>query len=375
MYTPKSIAEKTVYDPAIDGLRGIAILLVVLNHANVCALQDPTRSFRFPFLAELGKGGAGGVSLFFILSALTLMNSTRARFAREQLPRISFYIRRAFRILPIWWIFIFVSVIARNAPTSVILPHLFMYFGFQDDPSFTHVGWSLFVEETFYLFFPLIFPAILRPMGAMVFLITMLLCSGRIIPFDLDSHLPESLHFLSHIPFYHYATFALGIVCFHLTKGSYSRFKEYLGRLPKLCLDLIAMTLFGLSLISQPHGNFQIAACFIVVLIGMMKGTVTRRILSTTILRTFGICCYSIYLFHGLFLYWLRYTDLFSSLGQAPFSPDVQLAVASLAAGIVCYLFGIFSFKYFEKPCVDIGKSAVRKLALSSSEKAILFSG
>ncbi|MGZ3797510.1 MAG: acyltransferase family protein [Pseudobdellovibrionaceae bacterium] len=360
MNTPQSIAERSFYDPAIDGLRGIAILSVVLNHSMYCAAQDPTRIFQFPFLIQIGKSGAGGVSLFFILSALTLMISTQSRFLFESSPKAAFYIRRAFRILPLWWAFIFISFLIRQPSESVIIPHLFMYFGFLPKMNFTHVGWSLFVEETFYLFFPLIFLFLLRPIGAAAFFLMVLLLSGRFFSLNFDQVLPNSMQFLANIPFYHYVTFALGITCFHLTRVHSIQFQKTAASLPTIFWDSVAAISFLTGFISQAHSNYQILAFFIFISVSMINGTMTRRFLSTQILRSFGVCCYSIYLFHGLFLYLIRYTDWFRSLGGSPLSPDFQLLVAFILGAGASYLFGVFSFKYFEKTCVKLGKKTVQ---------------
>lgn len=364
MDTPKSIADSRFYDPAIDGLRGLAILLVVLNHSTVCALQEPTRSFRFPVLAEIGKAGSGGVSLFFILSSLTLMVATRARFAHESSPKLSFYIRRSFRILPLWWVFIFVSIPIRRASGDVLFPHLFMYFGFIPHMNFTHVGWSLFVEETFYLFFPLLFTALLSPIGTFLFLAVTAVFSGRFFSFGLADILPSSLQVMARVPVYHYVTFALGLVCFQITKSNGERFHRYSRLVPKTVWDAIALAAFGASFFFRPHGNLHILSCFVFILACMVEGTQTRRLLSLNWLRTFGICCYSIYLFHGLFLFSIRYTSAFKALGGAPFSPDIQLIVAFLVAALVSYAFGKISFERFERPCVRLGKDVIRRLGL-----------
>src|SRR4051794_15059423 len=105
MQMPKSISEQGTHDPAIDGLRGLAILLVILCHVSLCVMHDPLRPYQSAFLEALDCGGSSGVSLFFVLSSFTLMRSTFARFQSEATPKLNFYIRRAFRILPLWWLY------------------------------------------------------------------------------------------------------------------------------------------------------------------------------------------------------------------------------------------------------------------------------
>ncbi|MGZ3768563.1 MAG: acyltransferase family protein [Bdellovibrio sp.] len=361
MKVPQSISEKEFYEPAIDGLRGVAILLVILNHSMKCAQQNSAQGFLDPLLVQLGEGGSGGVSLFFILSALTLMISTSVRFSQEKSPKTAFYLRRSFRILPLWWLFILISVIVRKPASGEILPHVFMYFGFLPRMNFTHVGWSLFVEESFYLFFPFIFSLILRLPGALLFFFVTLLFSKRII-FLTDFNLfLQSFGFLSRIPLYHYVTFGLGIICYHITKSNELRFQAWAKTLPKLFWDCIVFLSFLAALLFQAHSNFQIFACFVLVIASMPTGTLIRSLLSNKLLRTFGVCCYSIYLFHGLFLFSIRYTDWFRSLGTKPLNSSIQMLMAFALAVCASFLFGVISFRWLERSCVHAGKRVIQK--------------
>src|SRR5258706_8685183 len=78
--------------PALDGLRGIAILLVVAVH----------------LYAPLFSGGSSGVDLFFVLSGFLI---TKLAYEEQQFSgRISlsdFYLRRVFRILPALFFLLF----------------------------------------------------------------------------------------------------------------------------------------------------------------------------------------------------------------------------------------------------------------------------
>ena len=85
----------TEYYTFVDALRGIAILMVVLVHTQI---YTPAASGR---LATVVGAGARGVQLFFVISAFTLFSTSLQRFPKEPKPRRSFYLRRAFRILPL----------------------------------------------------------------------------------------------------------------------------------------------------------------------------------------------------------------------------------------------------------------------------------
>jgi peptidoglycan/LPS O-acetylase OafA/YrhL len=140
----------------IQGLRGVAVLLVVLGHAGV------------PFL----EGGFVGVDVFFVLSGFLI---TGLLLAQERISLGDFYVRRARRILPAAALTLVVTdlvaqhllnfVRAREAVSDSIWAALFGanvhfaqvgsdYFSRGQPPSpFLHF-WTLSVEEQFYLVWP-----------------------------------------------------------------------------------------------------------------------------------------------------------------------------------------------------------------------------
>src|SRR3954447_5271927 len=76
-------------------LRGIAIVMVVAFHVTV--MFRPA-----PWLASLAQLGNSGVQLFFLISAITMCFMWHQR-EGEPDARMRFYIRRFFRIAPLFW--------------------------------------------------------------------------------------------------------------------------------------------------------------------------------------------------------------------------------------------------------------------------------
>lgn len=159
--------------PALDGLRGIAILLVLVVHYYVTpptAEHSPVHDF----LRRLFSLSFVGVDLFFVLSGF-LIGSILIdhRESRRLLP--AFYVRRFFRIVPLYALLLATFFIARNVETlssinrgtyfSSPVP-LSTYFLFVQNvamawmrdigPYWLGVSWSLSIEEQFYLAMPLI---------------------------------------------------------------------------------------------------------------------------------------------------------------------------------------------------------------------------
>jgi peptidoglycan/LPS O-acetylase OafA/YrhL len=148
--------------PALDGLRGIAILLVLLWHAGFNGSFPGIWSSVF----ALGRLTWSGVDLFFVLSGfliggILLDARDSTRYFR------TFYLRRAFRILPLYGVITGLYVFRRllSPSASVIIPLIsyptftqnfwMAYFATWGGTVMT-VTWSLAVEEQFYLTIPLL---------------------------------------------------------------------------------------------------------------------------------------------------------------------------------------------------------------------------
>lgn len=146
---------------SIDALRGLAALYVLLYHLALIPqpnLVVPKWASRYVLT------GGTGVTLFFIVSAFCLCLSMR-RHEQEQRPVLRFYVRRVFRILPLFYVWIFLSWMrdrvwsgVTHSWTDVLLS---VFFGFNFVPGknegFVWASWTLGVEMLFYLVFPVIY--------------------------------------------------------------------------------------------------------------------------------------------------------------------------------------------------------------------------
>lgn len=142
---------------ALDGLRAVSIALVVVGHASA------TAGFPIPGLAHgpLGDVANLGVRVFFVLSGYlitTLLVDELRRNGRVDLR--AFYVRRALRIAPAFYVYLGAIVLAALAglvPLRArdVLLALTYTVNFSADRAW-HVGhaWSLSVEEQFYLLWP-----------------------------------------------------------------------------------------------------------------------------------------------------------------------------------------------------------------------------
>ncbi len=151
--------RRLAYDPALDGLRAVAVLAVMLYHAGVGAV----------------RGGYLGVDLFFVLSGFlitTLLLGEHATTGRIDVA--SFWLRRARRLLPalvlvVAWAIVYarwigpgvgvradaVATLAYVANWWEITEETSYFAGFDAAGPLMHT-WSLAIEEQWYLLWPLV---------------------------------------------------------------------------------------------------------------------------------------------------------------------------------------------------------------------------
>jgi peptidoglycan/LPS O-acetylase OafA/YrhL len=161
------MSTHTPYWPALDGLRGISIALVMMVHL---PLIEPSLWFLCP-------GGKLGVDVFFALSGFLITSLLLTEIdAKGRIDLKQFYIRRALRLLPAFisvvlfalLIALFVGSLEALGLTRLRLTAIVLYFvnwvrAF-DGPEtwFLSHFWSLAIEEQFYFCWPLALVAALK---------------------------------------------------------------------------------------------------------------------------------------------------------------------------------------------------------------------
>ncbi len=145
---------------ALDGLRAVSILLVLVSHA---------------WLGHIVPGGLG-VTIFFFISGFIITRLMISEWDKTGTISIKkFYIRRFFRLMPALIVFVVLSLITMQLAdvnwTWIELSSVFFYFanyfgifvGFSGEvlPPHLSITWSLAVEEHFYMIFPVFFLAVI----------------------------------------------------------------------------------------------------------------------------------------------------------------------------------------------------------------------
>jgi peptidoglycan/LPS O-acetylase OafA/YrhL len=248
---------------AIDALRGWAFLGVLLVHSANGLAPGP--------LHTLALHGSYVVALFFIASAFTLCRSASLRRQSETRPVASFFLRRFFRIVPLFWAgillyyFVYGTWNRGQAEGPLTSWHFgltaLLLHGWHPDTINTVVpgGWSIAVEWTFYLILPLVLPMLSNLKRAWVGFIFSACLSMVICSFARQSGIrqwfPEVPEWRQQSFTYlwfpaHLATFALGVVVFHALPWFKSRVRHEvnLSKRGGAVLMLVILGMIGLAM-------------------------------------------------------------------------------------------------------------------------------
>ncbi len=190
------------YQRSLDGLRALAVSLVLLEHFP--RIKDA--ELLNTLLIFIKKSGLGyiGVEVFFVLSGYLITNIllSELRQKRERIIR-NFYIKRALRILPVFVLTI-VTCIVIFPGYNYFYPAVFLsnyYFSFDPSPHPLRHFWSLAVEEQYYIFWPAVVVAVglasKRYMVLFAIIISISLCTIIVRDFFFPSKFAQALIYRS----------------------------------------------------------------------------------------------------------------------------------------------------------------------------------
>lgn len=270
---------------ALDGLRGIAVLMVLCVHSTD------------PLWAPLN--GALGVSLFFVLSGYLITTLLlREKTETGSISLRKFYIRRIFRILPLYYVAlavfsILVLLFELGSRPNEYPSRLVYFLTFTNElaggGTFGH-SWTLGVEEKFYLVWPLlIFSMPLFRNHRLAVASSALLLTG------LAAFIPPTEYLGL------YTALIVGsLVAILMHDRRTFRATAYLAApLASLIALAAAITALIASSDSKVQVLFPLAAALVFPAI-VLESTWLSSILKWPLLRRLGAISYAVYLFHPL---------------------------------------------------------------------------
>jgi len=368
---PPDAGEARRRIPALDGLRGLAILLVFVKNLNH---QRFSGEWTHALLARLHQVGWVGVDLFFVLSGFLI---TDILVSTRESPRYfrNFYARRFLRIFPLYYgvlIAMFVvlpplKVLAASATRELLHAQgwywtytvnvLVALHGDEAAPLSSDHFWSLAVEEQFYLLWPLIVwrlsPRRLAQLCVVVFLATLVL---RFVAFALGAT-PNAVYVSTPLRMDALASGAL-VACLVRTSPAWLvRWAPRVATVGVTALVVIAVWPSD-ALLTNAHvvrtvGFSVLAITFSAVVataITASPASSAIRGMSVAPLRFYGKYSYAMYVFHP-FVYLALITILRRrygagqvDIGSWPTAPT--LLVASI---VITTVLGVASWHLFER--------------------------
>lgn len=336
------------YRPDIDGMRGIAVLIVVLFHAGL------------PYIL----GGFVGVDIFFVISGYLITSIILKDIRNNEFSFTNFYERRARRILPALYFMVCIALIVvlliqtpkdlLKSSYSFMAALLFssnVYFwrttNYFSDASdlepFLHT-WSLGVEEQFYFVFPLFLLALIRHPKMLKSMVIAAFGFSFALSVYATYHYEWAGYYL--LPSRAWQMMAGAIVAIYPVRLPAN--KSLLGGLSAMCILLLIVPAFAYTHDTRFPGVAALAPTLgatLAIVLGFNAQTNSISIFATRFLSLkplvwLGLISYSLYLWHWPIFAFIR-----------NYHGDVELGYPSAFIGIgLSVLFAYLSWRYVETP-------------------------
>jgi len=348
---------------SIESLRGIAALMVLLYHL--------AELVKIPLPGSLGFIATHfglGVPLFYTLSGFVLAYGYADRLeGRGQIQR--FYIRRLFRIAPLFYAMLALWLLANwvvwNKTFSFETLFLNMSFLFGLVPgqheSIVWAGWSIGIEMLFYLMFPVI--AVLVPnlrtalTGFVVACILSTAIFGTLSAAGMGSYAYMNLG--THLPF-----FMGGVLSYRLWQAM------KFARMPGVGWSFLAGSiLLAVAVASSDHlysalvrigfergiwavvfGMLLLSACY-----------VRNPVLESGPLRNLGKLSFSLYLLHPMIMVSLIKLDFPKYVAQLSDGTMANFLIAAIISISLVWMCSALSFRFVESPGIEVGRRLAQR--------------
>lgn len=362
-----AVDKKKRYFPNLNGIRAIAASLVVFHHLEQAKhALGIANVYDVPIIQHAGRLGVG---LFFVLSGFLityLLLEERGRFGNVDAKK--FYLRRVFRIWPIYFLIVGLSFF--------VFPHIaiFDYPGIEEKltidlperltllllvlPNYTFVlydlpywcaqTWSIGVEEQFYYLWPWL---IKYPKKRIPILILFLALTAGLLYLGLEIVNPSEETRQSMIGTFlgqfRIQTMALGGLCAWLVYNDKLKFLAFIFRKDA---QIIAYTILLGLFFSGVHffGFLEVYAlffAFFVLNVSCNPNTIVH--LGHPVMDHLGKISYGLYIYHvAVIVVVINLFTMYSPKWEGPVY-QIMLYLVSFIASVAV---ATFSFNYIEKP-------------------------
>lgn len=299
-----STAETLKYRPDIDGIRAVAVLLVVVFH--------------FHLLPMLNSGFMG-VDVFFVISGFLITTIVQSQLNANTFNLRTFWMHRIRRLAPALvattaltlvagWLWLMPAEFAKLAQQTIAAQLYYAnifywrnvnYFGLQAHDVYLLHTWSLAVEEQFYVLFPLLLLAVATWARHRLFsILTLLALSSFLLNVGFVSVKPEATFYLMPTRAWELLVGSLLALYVMRQQGGRPRAAQVSGVAGLVCLGI---SIFAYREDTAFPGSFAlwpVAAGALLILSGSFGPSITGRLLSLRPLVYVGKISYPLYLVH-----------------------------------------------------------------------------
>lgn len=351
----------------IDALRGVAILGVLMVHTSQYG------SFNVPGIFEkIVSQGARGVQLFFIASAFTLFLSFKNRLTKEKSPIRNFFLRRFFRIAPMYYLGIAYYLYqdgfgprnwlgdATHITVLNILSNCTFLHGFNPYwiTSVVPGGWSIGVEMAFYALLPILYSKIQNLNQAFIFFIFSIFFKLLLQVIFWKFQLISDNRLWSEYQFFYFPSqlpiFCLGIILYFIIIENES-LKNISG---KSMLVFAGLLLFQLATKTEYILSNHILFGIVFLILGFALSTFRFIVIVNPIIKYIGKISFSMYLVHFAVLHWLTHFNFINYFDNNIVNYLTRFFIVSSLTIIVSFIL----YNLVEVPFQGIGKRIINKL-------------
>ena len=352
----------------IDALRGLAVLAVIMVHTGQYG------SFIVPHIFKhIVQQGAAGVQLFYIASAFTLFLSFQSRSQKEASPVRNFFIRRFFRIAPMYYIgivyYLFQNglgatyylgdqthITVLNIASNFLFLHGFNAYWIN---SVVPGGWSIAVEMTFYAILPFLFSKIKNVSQAFNFFVITLIIRiivnaifhmFPLIGFDRLWNDYLFFYFPNQLP-----VFALGIMAYFIIYNNEVSNTNLSGKaLLVFCCIILYQLITGHTEAFSDIIYYGLAFSILCVALSRYRLT----IIVNPVTKYIGQLSFSMYLVHFAVLNLLTKNNFIDYFNNGILNYTCRYILVVLLSMLISVVF----YKLIEIPFQNIGKRIIKKL-------------
>ncbi|MGJ1196365.1 acyltransferase family protein [Sphingobacterium spiritivorum] len=325
----------------INSARGLAILMVILVH--VFTLYNG--AIGHPIVKILFYYGQMGVQLFFVASAYTLCLSFDNR-KEESKSLIKFYIRRYFRIFPIFYLGILIYYMlnttfkeADQYTLGNVAANIFLIHGLiPSSISLVPGGWSIGTEILFYLLFPFLHKFLFS--GRLILKASILVIICYLTAYGIDRNIINNTFWYFNI-IVQLPVFIAGMLYYK---------KEHALKFPYAVILWGVFTLLTLYL-WQHHLITLIPLSAAISFCGLLK-ILEKSVTNHIVLQRIGVVSYSVYIIHWILPFYVLPKT----------ASSLMLFAYCLMTLILSFLVALILEKIIEKPFIKAGQRLILKI-------------